>query len=195
MKKNGDPVTLITGLEDYAEGLVNVDSSDPWKESIESLSGNSLVIPMDRKTKEFGLSLGRVLGLNLKNGYFQHSINEYFINIHNHDTPEKPIYVLFYLWNKGHPGHLNLFDKDALIERKTGAVVVIPPNRLHSVDPIDGENKFIRYVYTRERFYDSHYNKSLAREIRKKNELYYVVKKGLTALFEEKHYKLNFKSS
>lgn len=147
----GDPVTIIDGLDLFCDDLLNSKNLNPWKNSTEKLSGNSLVIPMNKEIEQFGACLGRILGLKLHEGYLQHSKRSYFIERHNHDNDLAAIYALFYLWNDGNPGYINLFEKDDKIERKTGRIIVIPKNRYHSVDPIPGENKFIRYVFTKER--------------------------------------------
>lgn len=168
MTNTGNPVTIIDGMDDFTELLLNSKNVNPWRESKEKLSGNSFVIPMNEEIKEFGLCLGRILGLNLHEGFMQHSRKEYFIGRHNHENDLHATYALFYLWNTGDPGYLNLFNKDDRVERLTGRILVIPENRYHSVDPIAGENIFVRYVFTSERIKDKSLNKPLLNEIRSK---------------------------
>lgn len=166
MEKPGDPVTIIDGLDDFARQLLSSNNDNPWKESKEDLSGNSFVVPMSHEFEEFGLCLGRVLGLNLKEGFVQHSRKQYFIKKHNHENSLHATYALFYLWNEGDPGHINLFNKDAKIRRSTGRLIVIPENRYHSVDPIEGENLFARFVFTSERIENRSLNKKMFDAIR-----------------------------
>lgn len=168
MSKNGSAVTIIDGLEEFTERLLKSKNNNPWKESTENLSGNSFVIPMSQEVRDFGLCIGRILGLNLHEGYVQHSKREYFIKKHNHENDLHGTYVLFYLWNDGNPGYINLYEPYKHIERATGRMIVIPEDRYHSVSPIEGENIFLRLVFTKSRISDRSLNKPLIDEIRSK---------------------------
>lgn len=164
----GDPVTIIDGLDAFCDQLLRSKNENPWRDSTEKLSGNSLVVPMNSEIERFGICIGRILGLKLHQGFVQHSNKSYFIGKHNHDNELAAVYVLFYLWNDGDPGFINLFDQEDKVERTTGRMLVIPKNRFHSVDPIPGENKFIRYVFTKERPISKNLDKNLLTQIKSK---------------------------
>ena len=59
MKINGDPVTVIDGLDWHADFLLKSKNANIWKNSLEKISKKSLVVPMNLEAKEFGLCLGR----------------------------------------------------------------------------------------------------------------------------------------
>lgn len=145
----GDPVTVIDGLDSFCHELRALRPTDPWKASKESLSRNSMVVPMNGKVMQFGLCLSRLIGLHFHEGYIQRSLPNYEIGKHNHVNDRHPVYALFYIESEGEAGTLKLYDPDHEVERTPGRLIVIPENRLHSVSPVNGSNMFLRLVFMR----------------------------------------------
>lgn len=145
----GAQVTIIDGFAPLCVELESIKPDFPWKNSTESLSKNSLVVPMNETVKEFGLCVSRLIGLNFQEGHIQKSLPGYEIAKHNHISNEHPVYALFYIEAKGSVSTLRLYDPDIEIERTPGRLIVIPDTRVHSVSATDSESTFLRLVFTR----------------------------------------------